>query len=93
MTPKVPKVSQVGNGSSLLYPVFKIILGTVCLILGAEYAWAYCVLKAASFGILYVADTFTWLSAGAILFTEGLYSYLMILKKTDNEAEAEAPLI
>ena len=33
------------------------ILGTVCIILGAEYAWTYCVYTAASFGILYVADT------------------------------------
>ncbi len=85
-------MSQMGNGASLLYPVLKIILGTVCIILGAEYAWAYCVLKAASFGILYVADTFTWLCAGTILFTEGLYSYLMILKETARKAEAEAPM-
>lgn len=91
MTPKRSEVSWMGNGSSLFYPVFKIILGTVCIILGAEYAWAYCVLKAASFGILYVADTFTWLSAGTILFTEGLHSYLVILKRTTRTEGAGMP--
>ena len=46
------------DDSSLFYSVFKMNLGTVCIILGSEYAWAYYVYTTASFGILYVADTF-----------------------------------
>lgn len=83
----------MGNGSNLFYPVFKIILGTVCIILGVEYAWAYCVLKAATFGILYVADSFTWLCAGTILFTEGLHSYLVELKRAMREALVEPVVV
>ncbi len=75
---------------SLFYSVFKMILGTVCIILGAEYAWAYCVYTAASFGILYVADTFIWLCAGSILFTEGLQSYLRALRGDKKKVELES---
>jgi len=63
----------------LLYSIFKLLLGVVCLILGGEYAWSYVVYTAASFGILYIADSTVWLLAGLILFTEGLRSYLKIL--------------
>ena len=80
----------MSNSSILFYPVFKIILGAVCIVLGVEYAWAYCVYTSASFGILYVADTFTWLSAGTILFTEGLYSYLKILSRYARRSRVEA---
>ena len=62
----------------ILYPIFKL-LGVVCLILGGEYAWSYVVYSAASFGILYIADSTVWFLAGLILFTEGLRSYLRIL--------------
>ena len=79
------EVSSVENGTDFIYPIFKIILGVVCLILGIEYAWTYCVYEAASFGILYVADTFTWLSAGTILFTEGIYAYIKALKQYSRE--------
>lgn len=81
----------MGNGSDLFYPVFKIILGSVCIILGVEYAWTYCVYHAATFGILYVADTFTWLSAGTILLTEGLYSYLQTLRRAKHELDVSRP--
>lgn len=63
----------------LLYSIFKLLLGVVCLILGGEYAWSYVVYSAASFGILYIADSMIWFLAGFILFTEGLRSYLRIL--------------
>jgi hypothetical protein len=63
----------------LLYPILKLLLGVVCLILGGEYAWSYVVYTAASFGILYIADSIVWLLAGLILFTEGLRSYLKML--------------
>ena len=63
----------------LLYSIFKLLLGVVCLILGGEYAWSYVVYSAASFGILYIADSTVWFLAGLILFTEGLRSYLRIL--------------
>jgi hypothetical protein len=66
------------------------ILGTVCIILGAEYAWTYCVYTAASFGILYVADTIIWLCAGSILFTEGLQNYLRALRVGKREVELES---
>jgi hypothetical protein len=51
-------VPRTVDDSSLFYSVFKMNLGTVCIILGSEYAWAYYVYTTASFGILYVADTF-----------------------------------
>ena len=63
----------------LLYSILKLLLGVVCLILGGEYAWSYVVYAAASFGILYIADSMIWFLAGFILFTEGLRSYLRIL--------------
>jgi hypothetical protein len=63
----------------LLYSIFKLLLGVVCIILGGEYAWSYVVYSAASFGILYIADSMIWFLAGFILFTEGLRSYLRIL--------------
>ena len=85
----VSRASGMSDGSSFFYPVFKIILGVVCVILGVEYAWAYVVLKAASFGILYVADAFTWLCAGTILFTEGLHTYIVTLKRSAREAMVE----
>ena len=58
----------------------KLTLGVVCIILGIEYAWVVHAYRGASYEILYVADTFTWLFAGLILFTEGLFSYLSVLK-------------
>ena len=61
------------------YPMFKMILGVICIILSCEYAYSYCVLNAATFGILYVGDTLTWFMAGFILFTEGLQGYLRAL--------------
>ena len=63
-----------------LYPLFKMIIGAVCIILSAEYLYAFCVYQAASFGIMYIGDTVTWLSAGGILFTEGLQGYLRALE-------------
>ncbi len=62
-----------------LYPLFKMMLGVICLILSAEYLYAFCVYQAASFGIMYIGDSITWLSAGGILFTEGLQGYLRAL--------------
>lgn len=66
--------------SELLYPIFKLIVGVMCLVLGVEYGWAYIVLNEASFGILYIGDMLTWLMAGAILFFEGLYSISEVFK-------------
>jgi hypothetical protein len=59
-----------------LYPMFKMIIGVMCIILCCEYAYSYCVYNAASFGILYLGDTLAWFLAGFILFTEGLQGYL-----------------
>ena len=64
-----------------LYPLFKMIIGLICLILSVEYIYAYCVYQAASFGIMYIGDAVTWFSAGGILFTEGLRSYLEVLRE------------
>ena len=63
------------------YPLFKMIIGVICLILAAEYLYAYCVYQAASFGIMYIGDALTWLLAGGILFTEGLQKYLLFLRE------------
>ena len=63
------------------YPLFKMIIGVICLILSAEYLYAYCVYQAASFGIMYIGDALTWLLAGGILFTEGLQKYLLFLRE------------
>ena len=62
-----------------LYPLFKIILGVICLILSVEYVYAFCVYQAASFGIMYIGDALTWFFSGGILFTEGLVQYLRVL--------------
>ena len=66
----------------LLYHLFKMVIGVVCLILSAEYGWAYAVYSEASFRILYVADLATWLFAGMILFLEGAEAYVRILRET-----------
>ncbi len=71
------------DGRDVIYPLFKILVGVICLILAVEYAYAYCVYQAASFGIMYIGDTLTWFFAGGILFTEGLQDYLRVLKKED----------
>ena len=72
---------ETGSGNSFFYPVFKMILGVLCLVLGIEYGYSYCVYEAASFGIIYIGDMVTWLLAGFILFTEGLYIYLQLLRE------------
>ena len=64
-----------------LYPLFKMIIGVICLILAAEYLYAYCVYQAASFGIMYIGDALTLLLAGGILFTDGLQKYLLFLRE------------
>ncbi len=38
--------------SSLLYPMFKMAIGIICLVLSCEYLYTYCVYEAASFGIM-----------------------------------------
>lgn len=68
-------------GNKYLYPLFKMMIGVICLILSAEYVYAFCVYQAASFGIMYIGDAITWLLAGGILFTEGLHRYLQILRE------------
>lgn len=52
------------DGRDVIYPLFKILVGVICLILAVEYAYAYCVYQAASFGIMYIGDTLTWFFAG-----------------------------
>jgi hypothetical protein len=69
----------LANEEKLIYSILKLLLGVVCLILGGEYAWSYVVYSAASFGILYIADSTVWFLAGFILFTEGLRGYLRLL--------------
>ena len=68
-----------------LYPLFKMILGVICLILSIEYAYAFCVYQAASFGIMYIGDALTWFFAGGILFTEGLRGYLQEIQEEYGE--------
>ena len=63
----------------ILYPMFKMAVGIICLVLSCEYLYTYCVYEAASFGIVYIGDTLAWFLAGFILFTEGLQAYLRIL--------------
>ncbi len=72
-----------------LYPLFKMILGVICLILSIEYAYAFCVYQAASFGIMYIGDALTWFFSGGILFTEGLHSYLQEIRE---ESRKQIPL-
>jgi hypothetical protein len=72
-----------------LYPMFKMILGVMCIILSCEYAYSYCVFNAATFGILYIGDTLTWFLSGFILFTEGLQGYLQALV---DQRKEEVPL-
>ena len=73
-----------------LYPLFKMVIGVICLILAAEYLYAYCVYQAASFGIMYIGDALTWLLAGGILFTEGLQKYLLFLREEKTELSLRA---
>jgi len=61
------------NGKSrMFYPVFKVMLGVVCLILGIEYSYYYIVFNQ-FLNHLYVADALTWFLAGGILLFEGIY--------------------
>lgn len=69
-----------------LYPLFKMVLGVICLILSLEYVYAYCVYQAASFGIMYIGDAITWFFSGGILFTEGLRSYLREIREDQAES-------
>jgi hypothetical protein len=69
-----------------LYPLFKMVLGLICLILSLEYVYSYCVYQAASFGIMYIGDAITWFFAGGILFTEGLRSYLQEIREEHGES-------
>lgn len=78
---------ETGPGNSILYSIFKMCLGVTCLILALEYGYAFCVYQAASFGIFYIGDIFTWLLAGLLLFTEGFYHYLQIIRKPKPELE------
>lgn len=64
------------HDKGVLYSMFKMIIGVICIILACEYVYSYCVYQAASFGILYIGDTLAWFMAGFILFTEGLQGYL-----------------
>ena len=73
------------GSNRVLYPLFKILIGVICLILSVEYAYAYCVYQAASFGIMYIGDTLTWFFAGGILFTEGLQGYLQVIREEQKE--------
>lgn len=78
------------NNESYFYPLIKLVLGIICLILAAEYAYTYCVYQQASFGILYIGDTLTWFLAGFVLFTEGLQGYLraMTARRVQDPLEA-----
>ena len=67
------------SNENYFYFMTKLVLGIICLVLAAEYAYTYCVYQAASFGILYVGDTLTCFLAGFVLFTEGLQGYLRAL--------------
>ena len=69
-----------------LYPLFKMVLGVIFLILSLEYVYAYCVYQAASFGIMYIGDAITWFFSGGILFTEGLRSYLRVIREEQEES-------
>lgn len=80
-------MSATRDGPNLFYHVFKITLGAACVILGVEYAWAYCTYSASSFGILYVADTLTWFLAGGILLTEGLFAYVRAIRRVETVRE------
>ena len=77
------------TGDSFFYPVFKMIIGVLCLVLAIEYGYSYCVYQAASFGIIYIGDMVTWLLAGFILFTEGLYAYLQLLRNARFQFESD----
>ena len=80
------------TSDSMFYPVFKMMLGVVCLILGLEYGYAFCVYQAASFRIFYIGDLVTWLLAGFILFSEGLYHYLNIIRNLKISLKQEASM-
>ncbi len=41
----------------VLYPLFKMVIGIICLVLSCEYLYTYCVYGAVSFGIIYIGDT------------------------------------
>jgi len=71
--------------SRYMYPLFKMILGVICLILSIEYAYAFCIYQAASFGIMYIGDVLTWFFSGGILFTEGLHSYIQLIREEHRE--------
>ena len=62
----------------VLYPLFKMVIGIICLVLSCEYLYTYCVYRAVSFGIIHIGDTLAWFPADLILFTEGLQAYLRI---------------
>ena len=73
----------------VLYPMFKIVIGIICLVLSCEYIYTYCVYEAESFGIVYIGDTLAWFLVGFILFTEGLQAYLRILVAQARRAPQE----
>ena len=48
----------------VLYPLFKRVIGIICLVLSCEYLYTYCVYGAVSFGIIYIGDSLAWFPAG-----------------------------
>ena len=64
------------RANPVFYPLFKITIGTVCLILSVEYAISYIIYNKATFGILYIADCLAWFLASFILMGEGFMEYV-----------------
>ena len=65
----------------VVYPLIKMLVGAMCLLLSAEYLHSYVTYYSTSFGILYIGDCLTWLLAGGILFSEGAMGYLYALRR------------
>lgn len=62
--------------SGFFYPVFKMCLGVLCLVLCAEYLWAYFTYN----NVWYIGDVVTWLLSGAVLLFEGWGGYMYELE-------------
>jgi hypothetical protein len=71
---------------ALIYPLLKMVLGTVCGILALEYYQYYRGYAPADLKVLYLGDLAVWLLAAAVLMGEGLRDYVALVEELHRRA-------
>ena len=82
MTVQVRAASRL----ALMYPLLKMVLGTVCGILALEYYHYYRGYAQADLKMLYLGDLAVWLLSAAVLMGEGLRDYVALVDELHRRA-------